>query len=155
MSIHKLIYLGTYSLFGQTQCTACPSGFYADKPGSADCVRCPIGHQCSNPRIPPVPCAPGTATAVYGQIACLPCVAGEYTEKNGSSRCNPCPVGHQCNDSSIAPIKCPIGTFSGTKQSTCTTCPLGYYNLEVGAGFCLICGPGKFFIKSLIDFGNE
>lgn len=40
----------------------------------------------------------------------------------------PCPTGHRCPSGSSYPIPCAEGTYQDlTGQSTCKTCPAGYY----------------------------
>lgn len=42
-------------------CTPCPIGTYANKVGSTKCTQCPLGYQCADPTISPVPCPKGEA----------------------------------------------------------------------------------------------
>ena len=58
------------------------------------CSACPAGHSCSDPELPPVPCA-----------------VGEYSSALATS-CDDCPDGQQCLDPGDAPENCDSGYWS-------------------------------------------
>ncbi|EDV25654.1 uncharacterized protein TRIADDRAFT_55968 [Trichoplax adhaerens] len=85
-----------------------------------DCLACPPGKACTAPGLayPNEDCAPG----YY-------CIARANTTKpidgvTGSF----CTEGHYCPGGSSAPLRCLDGTYNNvTHQSTCFTCPAGYF----------------------------
>lgn len=46
--------------YGIQKCIQCPSGYYANKLGSALCTPCPAGNYCPIPTSAPIQCPKGT-----------------------------------------------------------------------------------------------
>ncbi|XP_032305021.1 zonadhesin-like isoform X2 [Coturnix japonica] len=102
---------------------------------------CPAGHYCPNGTENPMPCPPGSFSAVRGLQAeeqCQPCPAGRYCSRAGlfdlaqTSLCN---AGYVCLEGSSAP--CPFDGVYGYR------CPSGFY-CPAGTGLELPCEPGTF-----------
>ncbi|XP_031412728.1 zonadhesin-like isoform X3 [Meleagris gallopavo] len=102
---------------------------------------CPAGHFCPNGTENPMPCPPGSFSAVRGLQAeeqCQPCPAGRYCSRAGlfdlaqTSLCN---AGYVCLEGSSAP--CPSDGIYGYR------CPSGFY-CPAGTGLELPCEPGTF-----------
>ena len=62
---------GTVSKTGQTPCSACPAGSFADAFGSTQCMQCPTG----------------TFASHSGSAQCDVCAAGTYADDPGSTEC--------------------------------------------------------------------
>jgi hypothetical protein len=53
--------------------------------------------------------------------------------------CTPCDIGYKCDGGCASPIPCPVGTYSNSYGlSSCTSCPVGSYNLFTGKLFASI-----------------
>lgn len=133
----------------RTKCYSCNKGYYQDKPGQGACMCCPVGHQCQNADMPPVPCEPGTVS--YGSCSdryiCSQCSRGYYQEKAGQTECNCCPDGHRCGRTDRLPIPCEPGTVQSESCSLrykCWDCNAGYYQDEGGQKVCKDCPPGYY-----------
>ncbi|POI29228.1 hypothetical protein CIB84_007024, partial [Bambusicola thoracicus] len=109
---------------------------------------CPAGHFCPNGTENPMPCPPGSFSAVRGLQAeeqCQPCPAGRYCSRAGlfdlaqTSLCNAGCGGtvtlYVCLEGSSAP--CPSDGVYGYR------CPSGFY-CPAGTGLELPCEPGTF-----------
>jgi hypothetical protein len=119
--------------FGNSNCTSCSPGTYADNIGSISCKLCPVGKANAN-------------TAANNSSACVTCLPG-YTALAGSERCSPCRMGTYENGLRSC-LACPGGTYNDLLgQTVCTLCPAGSAHNNVSAisiDACLICDAGKF-----------
>ena len=110
---------GHYCPSGSSTQTPCPPGTFSNSSQNTDvtdCVNCTSGWYCSDYGL----------TAPSGQ-----CRAGYYCP-NGQRRSDPpeytCPVGQFCLKGSSIFQRCRPGTFqNSTGQSSCLTCPAGYF----------------------------
>ncbi|CAM9824345.1 unnamed protein product [Bubo scandiacus] len=102
---------------------------------------CPVGHFCPRGTGYPMPCPPGSFSAIVGLEAeeqCRPCPAGRYCSRAGladlaqTSLCNP---GYVCLEGNSAP--CPSDGTHGYR------CPSGFY-CPAGTGLEVPCEPGTF-----------
>ena len=105
---------------------ACPAGTFGSREGLSneeECTPCPGGYYCA---------IPGSVNATGLCDAGYFCAAGSTTntptglpEQGNASVCT---AGHFCLEGSPLPIPCEAGTYSIlTQQSSCITCPAGYY----------------------------
>ncbi|XP_074972517.1 uncharacterized protein LOC142067604 [Phalacrocorax aristotelis] len=102
---------------------------------------CPAGHFCPSGTGYPVPCPPGSFSAIVGLEAegqCQPCPAGRYCSGAGLSdlaQTSLCNAGYVCLEGNSAP--CPSDGIHGYR------CPSGFY-CPAGTGLELPCEPGTF-----------
>ena len=145
---------------GGQDCVPCTLGTYPNPEASA-CIQCPAGHECLDPRTPPVPCAPGwwrpqdksehrcalcPAGHSCADAAVRPteCAAGSYAPA-GSPSCYVCPIGSACPDAAATvPTPCPRGAYAtSTSSKRCTTCPTGY-SCEFPTQEPTLCATGSY-----------
>ena len=110
---------GYYCESGSTEGTKCPAGTFNPSEGAEDesgCVSCPAGYACAN-----------LGTTSYSKK----CRAGFFcAEKSTDYQPSDakCSVGNYCPEGSAVELKCPAGKYQDKEnQSTCKTCPPGYY----------------------------
>ena len=95
---------------GNTDCTACPLGYYK---ATAD------GQACNA-------CSPGTYQTSTGQTFCTSCAGGLYSGVTAATTATVC-------------LQCIPGTYSSISASTCTQCIKGKYNTAAGLSTCTLC----------------
>ena len=111
---------GTYSIYRDQPCVACPTGEYTPGYGFSQCSSCPLGRagvNCST-------CGAGQYSPVLGSTGCLSCTAGMYSTSVGAGA-DPCAI-------------CPAGTY-WSSPSLCKSCP-GFTTSPPGsqiAGECI------------------
>ena len=59
LQLKNLLLSGTMAAANAITCTPCTSGTYQTTAGQTSCSDCTAGHECSDPTLDPVPCAPG------------------------------------------------------------------------------------------------
>jgi hypothetical protein len=103
---------------GQSVCTACRSGSFADLLGQAACKLCAIG----------------TFGADAGQSACAACPAGKYTDVAGASACQQCNSATGFASGATSCTTCAPGRYIGQENgaSACVACAPGSFQ---------VCGP--------------
>ena len=148
--------LGTYNnktnLMYETDCLACPAGFYCYNFGTIIPTICPQYTYCPIGTILPIDCPSGTYNEKEGSVNindCFPCPAGYYCYKSvGRLQRNYiliCPPGNYCPLGSSSPILCPITTYALNQGSSiCLTCPEGYACPNLGTINPVICSVGLF-----------
>ena len=129
----------------------CPEGSHRD-----DQVLCTAGYFCPQGSGSPTPCPAGffsNSTGLESRSECTPCEEGSYCDTDGltspTGPCSPgyycptgqtsdtpanftCPRGMHCPLRSATPRQCPPGELTQSPgQSTCQTCPAGYFCLPV------------------------
>jgi len=79
----------TNDQLGQSACTACGNGKYADSVGLGHCFDCPLGyHQSAAGQIGCVACAVGTSSnGTTASVACLACAPGKFANSVGTPSC--------------------------------------------------------------------
>ncbi|KAM4702881.1 uncharacterized protein WCC33_011421 [Rhinophrynus dorsalis] len=150
------------SLSMESQCTACPPGYYCDSVGlSAPTGLCLPGYYCATGVSMSAPTGEnftgdGGACPVghycpQGSVHPLACPEGTYNIFSHQNVCSPCPAGHYCpaNTSNYTVFKCPSGFYcpKGTKHAGQFPCPRGYYNPDPGTqslDSCLPCTSGHY-----------
>jgi len=152
------------ALTGKTSCDDCALGKYQDVTGTSSCKACPAGqYQNVTGQTKCLDCAPGTSSA-GGATTCTPCSAGYYQDISGQSSCKICPAGtYQPDTGKNSCIQCPAGKassltgrialtactdcsagqFAIAGSATCSPCPTGYYQPDIGKGSCIECPVGK------------
>lgn len=154
---------GSVAGAGQTSCTACGPGYYADS-ARATCLVCPAGTACNNGTI--VQCPPGSGGAGPGATTCTPCPAGMYSSTDTNGACTPCPGGTYSLAGATSCIVTPPNTYTtnslygstaGSKLlpypangyycygGYCDTCEAGYYSNANNVP-CKICALGTYSI---------
>ena len=104
---------GSYSVSGNSVCSACELGKYQTAPVQARCFDCPAGQYA----------------AQTAALNCTKCPAGHVSTTNGQSSCSAC-VGilNQPFEGQSQCLACNYGTF--------------FTDRPAGAGFCQSCPPG-------------
>ncbi|XP_026191645.1 uncharacterized protein LOC34621618 [Cyclospora cayetanensis] len=117
---------------------------------TAECLSCPPGHECPDPREPPKRC-PTDYMSLGGLVACFPCPRGficpegtavprqlksgfyhgislpGYISGIEASECSACPAGFMCKTTRAVDIEpCPKGSYSLKGEETCRPCPAGF-----------------------------
>ena len=130
---------------------------------------CPAGFFCPSGSISPIGCPIGTYSSSTGRsnaTDCISCPAGKYCGGIGlkaySGSCAPgfyceggnyeympilgkCPGGSFCPLGSHSPQLCSAGSYQDqTQQSSCKSCPKGYYCENDGAILPSICQSGYY-----------
>uniref|UniRef100_A0A914GWY3 Uncharacterized protein n=1 Tax=Globodera rostochiensis TaxID=31243 RepID=A0A914GWY3_GLORO len=139
------------TLFVNNSCAECPLGTYQDKEGQSRCKQCPEGTYtlqygalsndsclalCGNGMFSPtglVPCqlCPRHTFSgpppLEGFKQCQPCPEGTYTAKLGSVGADHCKQ------------PCTPGHFSISGLEPCSSCPINFYQPDIGQQRCLRC----------------
>eukprot|EP00817_Percolomonadidae_sp_ATCC50343_P003418 CAMPEP_0117418838 /NCGR_PEP_ID=MMETSP0758-20121206/542_1 /TAXON_ID=63605 /ORGANISM="Percolomonas cosmopolitus, Strain AE-1 (ATCC 50343)" /LENGTH=4727 /DNA_ID=CAMNT_0005199587 /DNA_START=68 /DNA_END=14251 /DNA_ORIENTATION=+ len=157
--------IGTYGqgngLKKESDCQACPAGFYCDVEGKRPSTiqKCNAGYFCKLGSTSPTPtveaqggkCPPGTYCPVGASVP-IQCANKYYQNLAGESSCLLCPAGFYCGASNgtANPVQCPSGYFcpNGT-GSIIPPCPIGTYSPNVSIALtsetqCTKC-PGGYF----------
>ncbi|OEH77174.1 hypothetical protein cyc_05223 [Cyclospora cayetanensis] len=137
---------------------------------TAECLSCPPGHECPDPREPPKRC-PTDYMSLGGLVACFPCPRGficpEGTAvprqlKSGfyhgitqagedvadsSTVALPCPEGFYCVGGARPPEPCLPGYISGKEASECSACPAGFMCKTTRAVDIEPCPKGSYSLK--------
>ena len=123
--------IGHYCPPGTSVPVSCPVGTYAPDPRratAAECLSCTPGMYCPDSALdtPTGPCSDG----YY-------CLGGaSFATPLGNVTGDICPQGSFCVNASTFPIECPAGTYNDRHgQSSCSSCPAGYYCLAGSTGF--------------------
>jgi hypothetical protein len=152
--------------FGNSNCTHCSPGTYADQIGSITCKFCNVGtahtHTGATNSSACLPCPPGN-TAPAGSDRCSPCLeglyetglrrclacpGGTYNDVVGQTACIPCPPGSAHNTVAAvtgnACLVCGAGTFAPAGSTVCTPCLPGSFTNRTGQAACTLAPPGTF-----------
>jgi hypothetical protein len=152
--------------FGNSNCTQCLPGTYADQIGSIFCKFCPVGTAHATTAATNssacLTCPPGH-TALAGSDRCSPCLEGlyetglrrclacprgTYTDIVGQTACIPCPAGTAHNTVAAATVNaclaCEAGTFAPAGSTVCTPCLPGSFTNTTGQADCMLAPPGTF-----------
>lgn len=152
-----------YSCSGGTNTpSVCSSGKYSPD-GSSACTDCPAFAECIDSIGVSRSCPEGTSSSSAG-TGCALCTAGSYcsiTNKSttacasgyyslaGASSCLPCPPGYSCSTTSVLPTACTTGQYQNLMaQTSCSSCPSGYFTDKTGSQTCTIC-PAGYYCASL------
>ena len=131
---------GYYCEAGSSAQIPCPSGFYNNKEGQAECLECPLGTYCPN----------------QGTSEPLICTSGYICNDTQLSSQIPCPSGYYCNDGTdyagtnecppnkTCPIKCEKGTYCPEASNFTSLCAVGYYQDKAGQDSCKSCSQGFY-----------
>ena len=119
---------------GQTECKACPAGFFCENSNQTQPEPCELGNYCEewsgNATLDPTQTAcTWTDSSSNDQYECqIPCPAGTYSNilyTKAASECQPCPAGYWCPEGTIDPSDpcdegyvCVSGADSATPNST-------------------------------------
>ena len=104
----------TCTTASNSQCSACPSGFYLNETGPSDtCSLCSPIDGC----ISPITCTSATTSQ------CTQCAAGTYVSDGVADACPTCTAVAHC----VAPVTC---TTAG--DCTCSLCQSGFFSDQVG-----------------------
>ncbi|CDJ29125.1 uncharacterized protein EMH_0018570 [Eimeria mitis] len=117
--------------------------------GIVECLPCPPGYECPDPKVAPKPCPP-EHMSLGGFLSCLPCPEGftcpegtavpkelrpgfyhgisvEGNDVRASANAAiPCPEGFYCAGGSASPVPCLPGYVSDKGASECIPCPAGF-----------------------------
>ena len=156
----------------QTSCKACPSGMGQNDMGQTACKSCPAGREAVNGRC--LLCSPGRYQEQSEQQSsdttlCKSCPDGQYQNENGKTGCkSDCHTGSKIIDKTNCQISQPgqymnsVGTIEScdynigqyqdsTNQSSCKTCPSGYYPNHVSMPTsCLYCESDKLYVDGIV-----
>ena len=130
-------------------CRSCPSGYYQVDTSSRSCNLCDPGqYQKDITQTRCNECEERTFTRTPGQTSCFSCPAGYDNVGAGQSSCQRCTAGRfgaadgaKCKD-------CPVGSYQPDElniiPTTCSSCPRGFYQRNVGSSSCELCLPGRY-----------
>eukprot|EP00698_Gefionella_okellyi_P001450 TRINITY_DN11405_c0_g1_i11.p1 TRINITY_DN11405_c0_g1~~TRINITY_DN11405_c0_g1_i11.p1 ORF type:complete len:2212 (+),score=424.46 TRINITY_DN11405_c0_g1_i11:34-6669(+) len=155
--------LGYWSASGDTHCTACLAGNYANvsgdsgvcrpcasgsfsaNDGSTRCETCLRGSWSTTGRTRCEQCAAGTFSAdLSASQPCAVCPAGSFSNASGASGCSQCEVGYWAAANSTQCTACSAGTYSNVTSASqpCAVCPAGSFSNTSGASGCSQCEVG-------------
>lgn len=109
----------------------CDAGEFAAY-GTRNCIKCPKGHFCATPDVPPKKCPPGKYQDLIGQTSCKNCGGSTYSTF-GAIMCQTCPEGFACASAAVLPKQCGRGKWSAAGSNSCSDC-------NTGSGY--VCKPG-------------
>ena len=139
---------------GSVQCVSCPPGYacgYNTTLGTLAAAVCPAGFYCPAGSSTPTPPASGQHAPSSGLALPIPCSPGTYSAVSsslGTQSCSACPAGHSCAAAgTAAPLQCPAGTYGDPAAGSvaCTPCAIGTFSAAVAAtsaATCEACGGG-------------
>ena len=128
----------------------CPSGKYADTPGSTSCQLCPEGTYIEDDGVEwklhtlfalCLPCPVGRASDVQGAATCAACPEGQFSDLLGSLECLDCWDGVASVPGSATCVPCSAGQGPNANLTRCNDCPGGTFS-DFGYG-CYQCWPGS------------
>ena len=141
---------GTYA-YESIACHQCSKGFYctggfefvcangtrADATGLSECLPCPDGNNCADPKNPFV-CENGTIPS-GDRLSCVKCEVGHICTQGKQTSCK---NGTYCDtEAMFEPIVCPFGHFC-TGGNHKEECGKGKYSTK-GSSSCEDCKPGQ------------
>ncbi|XP_061175426.1 uncharacterized protein LOC133184388 [Saccostrea echinata] len=151
---------------GKDYCLNCPAGTYLSAPNT--CTLCPLNtYKSFSGATACTPCGSGRGTHITGATSsgqCFSfCAVGTYST-SGMPPCNQCPKNtywvnstycQACPDGgktvSVGSFsigncisKCSVGTSSYDGYAPCRSCPLHYYQDQMGATSCVRCSDDKY-----------
>lgn len=128
--------MGHSSGVGQSQCTACEAGFYAEEEASTQCTKAAAGAYVAEAGSSAATPCPVGAFSLPGQAECTPCDEGTYAAAEGSPFCTSCTTVS-------------AGAWTPTAGSElCTSCKPQFYfdtrhtNPDGSVGGCAECAEG-------------
>lgn len=103
---------GTYSLIGQSSCTACSSGFYTNSAGQSSCTQCQAGQYCTSTGII-TSCISNCMYCPPGSNAPIECPAGTFSNYFQPTICQLSPTTRY----SSGGINCPYPPYCASSSS--------------------------------------
>ena len=154
---------GLFSLEASLSCAACPAGFGNPGSGESKCIQCSPGfyQEATGQYVACKGCEAGKYQNDYAQNTCLDCEIGKFQAATSQKTCLLCPVGKYIDaQGKLTCLDCQAGRSSatGTSDSECTKCAIGYYlppenigraclhcpgSTDLGAETCAGCPAGK------------
>ena len=132
------------------ECKTCDEGTYSNQEGSSRCTYCPAGRSQGDIESEKCnACNPGKYAEVPGSPSCMLCPAGFRQSESNAVACIPCMPGHRSTtEGKIDCDACKEGRFApniGT-NTTCTSCPSGFYSSTSGISMalCFACPTGFY-----------
>lgn len=122
---------GTYSGAYAPACTSCALGYYQQSTGQIACIPCAAGTFCPSVLSSGAACGAGQFAPLASDI-CTPCIAGYYQNNSSQASCLSCAAGYSCSSSAMTNFHdspCPAGFYSSAGSSSCTICPVGFYQV--------------------------
>jgi hypothetical protein len=162
---------GTYKdSAGSASCTLCPAGKYSETTRNKDeslCLACADLTTSTAGTAQAQDCTCNAGHTGPNGGPCQACVAGKYKESPGSAACTSCESGKYSATGAATSVSmclsCPQGSTSPLSSDgisdcrcdvgytmlvdTCTACPAGKFNAELGAfgeDKCISCAAGKY-----------
>lgn len=128
----------------------CNAGFYCNagateaSPAGADC---PKHSYCERGTALPTKCSPGQYSLATGQFDssnCVDCTLGHWC--SGQDDPAPCDPGYYCEGGSTTPKEkvAQVGYFAGLAASSQSQCTGTDYNFDIAQSSCLTCPDGYF-----------
>ena len=161
---------GRYTSFvGNSSCTDCTIGLFANGVNSTSCKNCPKGRstsddggsaacsscsagsfKTSDPNgddalYTCTACVPGLFSAQQNSVACIGCLPGFHQPNNSSGSCLPCIPGKATDQPGQVECKsCRESKYAAAPEATaCEDCLPGFHQPSNSSGSCLPCIPGK------------
>ena len=128
--------LGYYGAEGK-QCLPCDQGFFTDKLGSRECMRCPP-NSISEIGSSLCLCNAGFTRGLLDGV-CDKCPSGKYKNSVENGACIQCPAFSTSEEGSTECI-CNKG-YTGINVESCTACARGQYKDSEGSAQCIDCPP--------------
>ncbi|CAG9331890.1 unnamed protein product [Blepharisma stoltei] len=144
---------GAYCPQGSAGPIACPSGYMRSSQlgtQSSDCTQCTQGYYCTNVN---------STTTTDQCDAGYYCFAGSRWQRPyiiDSTHTQYCAAGEYCLKGSYEPTDCPSGTYQDLDyQSTCNTCPAGYYCPQGTSDYSVLPCPAGYYCPSGTQYNNQ
>jgi hypothetical protein len=164
----KLCDPGYYCKINSNKQIPCEQGKYQDKRGQTDCLACPVGFFCDSPNMAnPNICNAGGICLETSMTTSKDCPEKYYCEEGtniipnytdeDANKIHPytpkppiiCPQGNYCPTKSPKPIPCSLGTFNTkTGQTVCERCLPGFLCLITGVSDPTPCPAGYFCVDN-------
>ena len=138
---------GTFRGSEQYACTACADGQYSLADGAVACSLCDAGKYRAGKMIACDLCVDAIAATV-GAYACDACAPGTMPSDT-RTECIDCLPGYY-SPNGVGCLPCTGGKVSTPGAYECVDCP--DRTTYIGVGQCGQCGPGRYMVRSNVDF---
>ena len=143
---------GLFGVPGNSVCSPCANGFYADKFNMSSCLQCPVNSFVVNEDKPIAAvniteCLCNAGFTGNDGGPCLACVAGKFKEDVGSALCSTCRPNTFSAEQAVTCVECPLNSTSSASSISVHNCSCdpGFYRvLKNGKYECEKCAAGRF-----------
>jgi hypothetical protein len=132
-----------YRTIHNTSCIHCPEGFFSKK-GDEMCVKSPSNTTNIHTLCPKGKVVGNDKFATLGScVRCNPEKKEYMHYMSNNDKCLECPIGSVVNAYASTCTPCPVGYYE--QNNTCFECPIGTYSDSIGMSSCNICNNDKSF----------